>query len=79
MPLRDAVHAPRVHQQWRPEHTFWERTAISPDTRKILEQMGHAFAPRPMSIGRCQSIELRADGLRIGVADPRSGGAAMAY
>ncbi len=79
MPLEDAVRAPRIHQQWKPETTFWERTAISPDTRAILESMGHTFAKRPRHIGRCQAVEVRADGLRIGVSDPRSGGAAVAY
>ncbi|MGA1523149.1 MAG: gamma-glutamyltransferase, partial [Planctomycetota bacterium] len=79
MPLVDAVHAPRVHHQWRPEQLFFERNALNPDSRAILEVMGHRFADEPTSIGRCQAIEVRADGIRIGVADPRSGGAAFAW
>jgi gamma-glutamyltranspeptidase/glutathione hydrolase len=79
MPLIDAVRAPRVHHQWRPEHLFFERNALNPDSRALLEAMGHRFAEGASAVGRCQAIEVRADGVRIGVADPRSGGAAFAW
>jgi gamma-glutamyltranspeptidase/glutathione hydrolase len=41
MNVQEAVDAPRFHQQWLPETTNVENFAISPDTRKILEGMGH--------------------------------------
>jgi gamma-glutamyltranspeptidase/glutathione hydrolase len=44
MSLQEAVDAPRFHQQWLPETTNVENFALSPDTRKILEGMGHKFA-----------------------------------
>jgi len=44
MTLQEAVDAPRFHQQWLPETTNVENFALSPDTRKILEGMGHKFA-----------------------------------
>ncbi|MDB5860735.1 MAG: ggt [Ramlibacter sp.] len=48
MDLQEAVDAPRFHQQWLPETTNVERFALSPDTRKILEGMGHKFGnPQP--------------------------------
>jgi gamma-glutamyltranspeptidase/glutathione hydrolase len=48
MDLQEAVDAPRFHQQWLPETTNLERFALSPDTRKILEGMGHKFSnPQP--------------------------------
>jgi len=48
MDLQEAVDAPRFHQQWLPETTNVERFALSPDTRKLLEGMGHKFgAPQP--------------------------------
>ncbi len=79
MPLRYAVAAPRVHHQWKPEHLFYERNAINADARRALEAMGHAFARSSRaSIGRVQAIEVRPDGERIAVADPRSGGTALA-
>ncbi|HEY1229766.1 MAG TPA: gamma-glutamyltransferase, partial [Ramlibacter sp.] len=48
MDIQEAVDAPRFHQQWLPESTNIERFAISPDTRGILEGMGHKLgAPQP--------------------------------
>jgi gamma-glutamyltranspeptidase / glutathione hydrolase len=48
MDLQEAVDAPRIHQQWLPEETFVEARAISPDTRAILEGMGHRLTvPQP--------------------------------
>ncbi len=44
MNVQEAVDAPRFHQQWLPEATNVEAFALSPDTRKILEGMGHKFA-----------------------------------
>lgn len=48
MTVQEAVDAPRFHQQWLPEATNVERFALSPDTRALLEAMGHRFAePQP--------------------------------
>lgn len=48
MNLQEAVDAPRFHQQWLPEATNFESFAISPDTRKLLEGMGHKIGnPQP--------------------------------
>jgi gamma-glutamyltranspeptidase/glutathione hydrolase len=48
MNVQEAVDAPRFHQQWLPEATNVENFALSPDTRKLLEAMGHKFAgPQP--------------------------------
>ncbi len=44
MDVQEAVDAPRFHQQWRPEATSLEPFALSPDTRRILERMGHFFS-----------------------------------
>ena len=44
MNVQEAVDAPRFHQQWLPNPTSVEPFALSPDTRKILEGMGHVFA-----------------------------------
>jgi gamma-glutamyltranspeptidase/glutathione hydrolase len=43
MDIQEATDAPRFHQQWLPETTNLERFAISPDTRRLLEGMGHKF------------------------------------
>jgi gamma-glutamyltranspeptidase/glutathione hydrolase len=47
MDVQEAVDAPRFHQQWLPETTALERFALSPDTQRILEGMGHRFASAP--------------------------------
>ncbi|MDE2145489.1 MAG: gamma-glutamyltransferase [Burkholderiales bacterium] len=47
MDAQQAVDAPRFHQQWLPEATFLEPWALSPDTQKLLEGMGHVFKPSP--------------------------------
>ena len=47
MNIQEAVDAPRFHQQWLPQATNLERFALSPDTQKILESMGHQFGGPP--------------------------------
>ena len=48
MSVQEAVDAPRFHQQWLPDVTNVETFALSPDTRKILEGMGHKLGdPQP--------------------------------
>jgi gamma-glutamyltranspeptidase/glutathione hydrolase len=48
MNIQEAVDAPRIHQQWRPETTNLERFALSPDTEHILESWGYKFSgPQP--------------------------------
>jgi len=48
MTVQEAVDAPRFHQQWLPDLTNVENFALSPDTRKILEGMGHKLGnPQP--------------------------------
>lgn len=50
MNVQEAVDAPRFHQQWLPDLTNVDTFAISPDTRKILLEMGHKLgAPQPGS------------------------------
>jgi gamma-glutamyltranspeptidase/glutathione hydrolase len=46
MNVQEAVDAPRFHQQWLPETTTVENFALSPDTRDILQAMGHKFGGR---------------------------------
>ncbi len=48
MNVQEAVDAPRFHQQWLPDVTNVENFALSPDTRKILTDMGHNLGvPHP--------------------------------
>ncbi len=48
MNVQEAVDAPRFHHQWMPDLTNVEPYALSPDTKRVLEQMGHKLgAPHP--------------------------------
>lgn len=41
MTLQEAVDAPRIHQQWMPDVTYYEHDALSADTMKVLADKGH--------------------------------------
>jgi gamma-glutamyltranspeptidase/glutathione hydrolase len=48
MNVQEAVDAPRFHHQWLPDLTNAEPYALSPDSRKLLTDMGHNIAgPQP--------------------------------
>ena len=67
--IQAAVSAPRVHHQWLPDEIRIEQ-GISPDTVRLLEQMGHTVT-RKSAMGASQSIMVGADGTLYGGADPR--------
>jgi gamma-glutamyltranspeptidase / glutathione hydrolase len=88
MDVQEAVDAPRIHQQWLPEETFVEARALSPDTRAILEGMGHRLTvPQPEN--HVAAILIGAPGLNAkpvgrfrfyGAIDPRRNtGLALGY
>jgi gamma-glutamyltranspeptidase/glutathione hydrolase len=88
MNIQEAVDAPRFHQQWLPEATNVEDFALSPDTRKILEGMGHKLA-EPQPANHLAAILVGAPSLNgkpvgknryYGANDPRRNtGLAMGY
>lgn len=88
MNLQEAVDAPRFHQQWLPETTNVERFALSPDTQKLLEAMGHRFGA-PQSANHASAILVGAPSLGgkpvgnnryYGANDPRRNtGLALGY
>lgn len=88
MDIQEAVDAPRIHNQWFPDETKTEPFALSPDTRKILEGMGHRFENSlpanhvdAIMVG-APSLEGKAIGRNrfYGANDPRGGtGLAQGY
>jgi gamma-glutamyltranspeptidase/glutathione hydrolase len=88
MTVQEAVDAPRFHQQWLPNPTNLETFAVSPDTRKILEGMGHVFGP-PQPANHVAAILVGAPSLGgkpvgknrfYGANDPRrNSGLALGY
>jgi gamma-glutamyltranspeptidase/glutathione hydrolase len=41
MAPQEAMDAPRIHHQWLPDEVYAEPYSLSPDTVKLLEEMGH--------------------------------------
>jgi gamma-glutamyltranspeptidase / glutathione hydrolase len=62
MNAQEAVDAPRLHHQWLPDRTDYERFGLSPDTVKLLEGMGHA-----LRAGGAQGVA------EVILVDPRDG------
>jgi len=46
MTLTEAIEAPRIHQQWLPDETYYERFGLSADTLAILTARGHKLVER---------------------------------
>jgi len=68
--LASAVAAARIHSQLWPDQVALEE-GISPDTRRLLEAMGHRLVASP-AMGSANSVELLPGGRgSLGVADPR--------
>ena len=70
MNIGEAVEAPRIHHQWLPNVTSFERLGISPDTRHLYEALGHTVQFRGTQ-GRAHCIAAQGD-LLYGAADSRS-------
>ncbi|WP_018045920.1 gamma-glutamyltransferase [Methylobacterium sp. 88A] len=71
MNLAEAVTAPRIHHQWRPDVLFAE-DGLSPDTLALLRAKGHAVRVGSSS-GSANSV-MTGDGLVAGAADTRQRG-----
>jgi gamma-glutamyltranspeptidase/glutathione hydrolase len=72
MNVAEAVEAGRIHHQWLPDVIRLERFTISPDTRRLLEMMGHRVQ---VGGNQGQAMGILVDqerGLLHGVADSRS-------
>lgn len=72
MNIAQAVEAPRVHHQWFPNRTSFERHGISPDTQKLYKALGHEVYYRNMQ-GQAMGIAIDHKNNKIyGAADSRS-------
>ena len=73
MNIAEAVAAPRIHHQWRPDILLVE-TGLSPDTLTLLRSRGHKVVVGSTS-GSANSILVTPEGL-AGASDPRQRGTA---
>lgn len=77
MNIAEAVAAPRIHHQWKPDIMLAER-GLSPDTLRLLAERGHKVQTGTTS-GSANSILVQ-DGWITGASDPRQRGtAAIGY
>jgi gamma-glutamyltranspeptidase/glutathione hydrolase len=75
MSVADAVSAPRLHHQWKPDEVLAERN-VPTDLVRFLENRGHTVTVRE-PWGSANSIAVTGDGL-VGAADARTRGSAAA-
>ena len=75
---QQANSAPRFHHQWMPDKLYYEEFGLSPDTRDILNDMGHNLSATG-GVGRAHTIYVSDDGIKYGSPDPRGDGAAAGY
>lgn len=78
MNAREAISAPRVHHQWLPDRLYYEEHGLSPDTRRLLDEMGHNLQEYG-NIGRGHIIWVDEEGRFHGAADPRGDGHVSGY
>lgn len=71
MNAQQAVAAPRMHHQWMPDRISLDPFGFSPDTIRLLENMGHTIQVRNSYVGRADIIYIDKEGRRWGGADPR--------
>lgn len=81
--IQQAVNAPRYHNQWLPDIEYLE-PGFSPDTRNLLQKMGHHLATKDdddwgyWSDGECILVD-PVSGERQGASDGRNNGHAVGY
>jgi gamma-glutamyltranspeptidase/glutathione hydrolase len=72
MILSDAMSAPRIHDQSRPDTIYVERNGLEPAVMDSLRAMGYGVAPTG-GIGLCNAV-MKVNGGYEGMSDPRSSG-----
>jgi gamma-glutamyltranspeptidase/glutathione hydrolase len=72
MNIAQAVEAPRIHHQWLPNITSFERYGISPDSEQLYQMRGHKIRFR-RSQGSAMGIYIdQKTGIIYGAADSRA-------
>ena len=75
--IAEAVEAPRLHQQWKPEQTFFE-PGWDPELLDGLRARGHLVEEGTRRWASVQAIQLAPGGQPQGASDSRRGGSALA-
>ena len=78
MNVGEAVSAPRIHHQWRPDRLMVERGGFEAATLSELRRRGHQIQERE-GWGNANAIVLTSDGWLEGAVDRRGEGAARGF
>lgn len=80
MNIQQAIDAPRIHHQWVPDITYYEKRGLSTDTVEKLKAAGHNLQERRGSSGLAEGIIIDSkNGVYYGATDPRGYGLAAGY
>jgi gamma-glutamyltranspeptidase/glutathione hydrolase len=78
MTLAQALAAPRLHHQWRPDVLRVEPNGLEAETARALEARGHRLERAERPWGNAQAVRRREDGRWEAESDPRYGGVGRA-
>ena len=79
MNIQEAIDAPRLHHQWLPDETRYERWGLSPDTLMLLSEKGHRMVETRIQ-GAVAAIYYNAtDDMLEGAEDRRRTSAAVGF
>jgi gamma-glutamyltranspeptidase / glutathione hydrolase len=79
LPIDQAVRAPRLHHQWKPDRIMVE-DAFEPEIEKGLQALGHATMHRgTFGHADCIEVDPATHGFRAAADVARGGGEAVAY
>lgn len=78
MRLDEALAAPRLHQQLRPEAAQVESNGLEAETARALSARGHALSFTERRSANAQAVRVSPSGLREAASDPRYEGRALA-
>ena len=80
MNIQEAIDAPRIHHQWSPDVTYYEKHGLSFDTVEKLEAMGQKLQQRRGTSGLAEGIIIDSEkGFFYGASDSRGYGEAVGY
>ncbi len=78
MTVAQAVAAPRLHHQWRPDALQVEPDGLEAETARALAARGHVLAFRPRPWANPQAVIVTPEGWREAASDPSGEGAPAA-
>jgi len=78
MSLKDAINAPRFHNQWYPDEIQVESGMLDKNTKAQLISLGHSIKDIH-SFGKIDAIRFNEDGSMTGYSDSRGYGKALGY